>query len=227
MFNVETTVRHLRSLRPTRRGAAGKRSKRQRTTAFEFLEERSCPSTLDVWSGLGGNNLYSNAANWKLGVVPNNGTIYNGQATTFTAEIDNSSAVTLDINPTIDSLSIDATSSLSIEPGRTFSLTVDVVNQGTINVGDTTGAAALYPNPTASGGTINLSGGGTINLNSGSEIYGFNNATLVNADNTIQGQGTIESLTSFQNEAQAAVNANVSAGTLEIAGVLTHECWDA
>src|SRR5271166_3783848 len=94
MFNIEPTVRHLRSLRPTRPGAAGKRSKRQRTSAFEFLEERCCPSTLDVWSGAGGNNLYSNAANWRLGVVPNNGAIYNGQSTTFDVEIPAGSAVT-------------------------------------------------------------------------------------------------------------------------------------
>ena len=108
MFDFETKLRHLRSLRPTRRGAAGKRSKRQRTTAFEFLEERCCPSTLDLWTGGGGTNLYSNAANWSLGVVPNNGNSYLGSPTTFTVEIPTSSAVTLDINATIDNLTIDA-----------------------------------------------------------------------------------------------------------------------
>src|SRR5208337_1568072 len=93
----------------------GKRSKRQRTSAFEFLEERCCPSTLDVWSGAGGNNLYSTAENWRLGVVPNNGAIYNGQSTTFDVEIPAGSAVTQDINATIDDLTLDAaTSSLSI-----------------------------------------------------------------------------------------------------------------
>ncbi len=102
-------------------------------------------------------------------------------------------------------------STLSI-PVKFNSLTGDLINHGTINVGDTTGAAALYPNPAASGGTINLSGGGTINLNSDSEIYGYNNATLVNLDNLIQGQGTIESLTSFQNEAQAPSTPTSRAG---------------
>ena len=215
MFDFETKLRHWRSLRPTRRGAAGKRSKRQRTTAFEFLEERCCPSTLDLWTGGGGTNLYSNAANWSLGVVPNN-----TAQTTYDVEIPAASAVTMDINPTIDNLTLDAaSSSFSIEAARSFSLTGDVNNQGTINVGDTTGAAALEPNPTASGGTITLSGGGIINLNSGSIIYGYNNPILDNVDNTIQGQGIIESLDSFQNE--ATVDANVSGETLEIAGVTT------
>ena len=39
--------------------------------------------------------FFNTATNCKLGVVPNNGTIYNGQATTFTVEIPISSAVTL------------------------------------------------------------------------------------------------------------------------------------
>ena len=101
--------------------ASGKRSNRRRTTAFEFLEERCCPSTVDIW--LGGTGNYSNAANWSLGVVPNNGNSRTtDRPTTFTVEIANSSAVTLDINPTIDNLTIDATSSLSIPNGQ--SLTV-------------------------------------------------------------------------------------------------------
>ena len=70
MFDFETKLRHLRSLRPTRRGAAGKRSKRQRTTAFEFLEDRCCPSTLDTWIGPATGGNYSTAANWSLGVCP-------------------------------------------------------------------------------------------------------------------------------------------------------------
>src|SRR5208283_4890096 len=107
MFDFETKLRHLRSLRPTRRGVAGKRSKRQRTTAFEFLEERCCPSTVaptpDTWTGRGENNLYSNVANWSNG-VPNAGQ---------SVVIPTSFAVTMDISATIGNLTIDATSSLS------------------------------------------------------------------------------------------------------------------
>ena len=63
--------------------------------------------------------------------------------------------------------------------------------------------------PIANGGTINLSGGGTINLNDpNSYLLGYNgNETLVNMDNTIQGQGYIYQLGSFQN--QGTVDANV------------------
>src|SRR5271157_557793 len=142
MFDFETKVRHLRSLRLTRRGAAGKRSKRQRTTAFEFLEERCCPSTVDIWLGGAGN--YSSAAKWSLGVVPNNTT----QAT-YSVVIANSSAVTLDINPTIDNLTIDATSSLSIPNDQALtvvgsgSMTGTIDNSGTIALEATSNYASL------------------------------------------------------------------------------------
>ena len=147
MFDFETKLRHRRSLRPTRRGAAGKRSKRQRTTAFEFLEERCCPSTLDLWTGGGGTNLYSNAANWSLGVVPNNGNSYLGSPTTFNVEIPAASAVTQDISATIDNLTIDPTSSLSIANGQSLAVvesgptTGTIDNEGTINVGSSSAGA--------------------------------------------------------------------------------------
>ena len=171
---------------------------------MEALEDRTLLST-DTWTGLGGNNLYSNAMNWSSG-VPNSGQ---------SVVIPTSFAVTMDISATIGTLTIDATSSLSIEAGKSLSFTGDVTNQGTINVGDATGAAALEPDPAVSGTTITLSGGGIINLqNPGSQIYGYNNSTLDNVDNTIQGQGTIVSLVSFENDAAGTVDA--SGGTLTI-----------
>ena len=226
MFDFETKLRHWASLRPTRPGAAGKRSKRQRTTAFEFLEERCCPSTLDLWTGGGGTNLYSNAANWSLGVVPNNGNSYQGSPTNFDVEIPASSAVTQDISATIDNLTLDAaTSSLSISGGQSLavagsgSTTGTIANNGTISVGSSSGASTLFADLNA--GTINLSGGGTINLNNpNSYLRGYNgNETLVNQGNLIQGQGYIYGLNSFQN--QATVDANVSGGTLEIYDITT------
>ena len=189
----------MRSLRPTRPGAAGKRSNRRRTTAFEYLEERCCLSTVDIWIG-GATGNYSNTANWSLGVVPNNGNSYNGQPATFTVEIANKSAVTLDIPATIDNLTIDPTSSLSIANGQFLAVvesgptTGTIDNEGTINVGSSSAVANLYAEgTTANGGTINLSGGGTINLNNAnSYLRGYNgNETLINVDNTIQGQGYI------------------------------------
>ena len=102
--------------------ASGKRSNRRRTTAFEFLEERCCPSTLDMWIGPATGGNYSTAADWSLDVVPNNGNLVNGVATTFTAEIGNSAAVTLDTSATIDNLTIDATSTLSIANGQVLTM---------------------------------------------------------------------------------------------------------
>ena len=216
MFDFETKLRHLRSLRPMRQGVAGKRSKRQRTTAFEFLEERCCPSTIsDLWIG-GATGNYSIAANWNNG-VPNN-----TAQTTYDVEIPSSATVSMDITATIGNLTIDAGSSLNIQGGQYCYLTGNLVNQGTIQVGVLGNAARLYAEGTqTNGGTINLSGGGTINLNDpNSLLLGYNgNETVVNTDNLIQGQGYIQSLTSFQNS--STVDSNVSGGTLWIYQVPT------
>ena len=147
MLNIETTVRHLRSLRPTRPGAAGKRSNRRRTTAFEYLEERCCPSTVDIWIG-GATGNYSNTANWSLGVVPNNGNSYNGQPATFTVEIANKSAVTLDIPATIDNLTIDPTSSLSIANGQFLAVVGSGPTTGTIDNRERSTSGPAAPAPT-------------------------------------------------------------------------------
>ncbi len=96
-------------------------------------------------------------------------------------------------------------------------LTGDLTNKGTVNVGNSSASSNLVAQGTvANNGTINLSGGGTINLNNaGSLIEGFSgNETLVNHDNLIQGQGSIQFLGSFQNS--GTVSANVSGGTLSI-----------
>src|SRR5271157_2796497 len=217
MFDFETKLRHLRSLRPTRPGAAGKRSKRQRTTAFEFLEERCCPSTIsDLWIG-GATGNYSIAANWNNG-VPNN-----TAQTTYDVEIPSSATVSMNITATIGNLTIDAGSSLNIQGGQSCYLTGNLVNQGSIQVGVSGNAARLYAEGTqTNGGTINLSGGGTINLNDpNSLLLGYNgNETLVNKDNLIQGQGSIYNLASFQNSGTVDAN-NAKNGTLFIQSVTT------
>ena len=217
MFDFETKLRHLRFLRPTRPGAAGKRSKRQRTTAFEFLEERCCPSTIsDLWIG-GATGNYSIAANWNNG-VPNN-----TAQTTYDVEIPSSATVSMDITATIGNLTIDAGSSLNIQGGQSCYLTGNLVNQGSIQVGVNGNAARLYAEGTqTNGGTINLSGGGTINLNDpNSYLIGYSGTeTLVNKDNLIQGQGYIDQLASFQNGGTVDAN-NASGGTLSIYAVPT------
>jgi large repetitive protein len=223
MFNLETTVRHLRSLRSTRPGAAGKRSNRRRTTALECLEERCCPSTVDIWLGGAGN--YSNAANWSLGVVPNNGNSYNGEPATFTVEIANSSAVTLDINPTIDNLTIDATSSLSISNGQSLTVvgsgatTGMIDNSGTIALGATGNGASLMAS-----GNVRLTGGGTVTMSNSSENLidqAASNSTLTNVNNTIEGSGNIgDNGLSLNN--QSLIDANQSSALLVAASAITN-----
>src|SRR5208337_2674357 len=218
MFNIETTVRHLRSLRPTRRGAAGKRSKRQRTTAFEFLEERCCPSTgtastslVDSWIG-GATGNYNNTANWSLGVVPNNTT----QAT-YSVVIPTSSAVTLDINPTIDNLTIDATSSLSIPNDKSLTVVGSGSGTGTINNSGTIALEATgYGASLLASGNVSLTGGGTVTMSNSSENVidqATSNSTLTNVNNTIQGSGEIGNYGLSLNN-QSLIDANQSSALL-------------
>src|SRR5271157_1263665 len=222
MFDFETKVRHLRSLRPTRRGAAGKRSNR-RTTAFECLEELCCPSTVDLWLGGAGN--YSNAANWSLGVVPNNGNSYDGQPATFTVEIAKSSAVTLDINPTIDNLSIDATSSLSIPNDQSLTVVGSGSGTGTINNSGTIALEATgYGASLLASGNVSLTGGGTVTMSNSSENLidqATSNSTLTNVNNTIQGSGDIgDNGLSLNN--QSLIDANQSSELLVDAPAITN-----
>ncbi len=122
-------------------------------------------------------------------------------------------------NDYLNGVTLTTGSIYSVDGGQNTFLTADLVNKGTVNVGVLGNSATLWADN--NGGTINLSGGGTINLNDpNSELRGnYGNETLVNKDNIIQGQGSIYSLGSFNN--QGTVNANVSGGTLYLYGVST------
>ena len=205
--------------------ASGKRSNRRRTTAFEFLEERCCPSTLDMWIGPATGGNYSTAANWSLGVVPNNGNLVNGVATTFTAEIGNSSAVTLDINPTIDNLTIDATSSLSIPNDQSLTVVNSGSGSGTIdNSGTIALEATSYYASLEASGNVSLTGGGTVTMsNSSGNLIdeATSNSTLTNVNNTIEGSGDIgHNGLSLNN--QSVVDANQSSTLVIDAPAITN-----
>ena len=119
MFDFETKLRHLRLSGP-RGGGSGETVETPtdhgiRVPGGAVLPEHR-PDLMDRRRRLG--NLYSNAANWSIGVVPNN----LRRQTTYDVEIPAASAVTMDINPTIDNLTLDAaSSSLNIEAARSFS----------------------------------------------------------------------------------------------------------
>jgi hypothetical protein len=219
MLDFESSLRHLHPFRSGRRGAAGKRSGRRRSCAIECLEERCCPSTVDIWLGGAGN--YSNPANWSLGVVPNNGNLVGGQPARFTVEIangqHNNSEVTLDINATIDNLAIDATNSLTITDNT--SLTVAANTHGGSTAGTITNAGTIMLNSTGDqtslilgGGTVTLTGGGMVTMSNNiqNHISGGSGSILSNLDNTIRGAGQIGSLSELDNG--GVINANQAAG---------------
>ena len=62
-------------------------------------------------SRTGGTGNYSDGTKWSLGFAPNN-----SLAETYTAEIPAGSTVALDMNATIDNLTLDAASSMLVMP---------------------------------------------------------------------------------------------------------------
>ena len=113
-------------------------------------------------------------------------------------------------NSALGGVTITSGSTFSVDPGANFYLTGDLTNMGTVVVGNSGGSTNLVIDAP----TVTLSGGGTVILNNGySHLEGNGTTpspTLVNTDNTIQGQGIINSL-NFIN--QATVDANVPGGT--------------
>jgi uncharacterized protein with beta-barrel porin domain len=137
----------------------------------------------ETWNG--GTGDWNVSTNWSPIRVPNGSTfdvVINGTIST-------PSAVTLDnLSPTIQNLSLDSNSSLSISNGQSLYVTGPTIsNAGQINVGN----ASLYAD--INGGTVTLSGGGAVNLTDpNAYIRGnYGNETVVNTNNTIQGQGLI------------------------------------
>ena len=189
------------------------------TLAINSINNVTNTGTLEA---TGGGTLYINSTT----VNNAGGTIYAGPSSTvtFSAATINGGNLSSASGAMIQGLFTDTLNGVTITSGTTYflnnnntSLTGDLTNQGTVNVGNSSADSGLLVQGTvANNGTINLSGGGTINLNNAfSAIAGVSgNETLVNHDNLIQGQGAIQFLASFQN--QGTVNSNVSGGTLLI-----------
>ncbi|HUO07991.1 MAG TPA: PEP-CTERM sorting domain-containing protein [Phycisphaerae bacterium] len=144
-----------------------------------------------TWVGSASAN-WSAPANWSPATAyPNNG---NGGVSDYSVIIKSvttpNNNPTADVSASIDSLTLNAGANLTINTGITVSLnTTTVINAGniTLNGNSTSGNSTLS---LAANGTTFLTGGGTVSLTVGnySRISG---GTLVNVDNTIQGQGTI------------------------------------
>jgi len=137
------------------------------------------PAQADTFTGGSGN--WSVNANWSLNMPP---------MLSNDCLIPGSSAVTDDTAGTCNNFSMAAGDTLTITPGYLFLYGTSMVNAGSINVGDGNGLA-IYGN---SRNVVNLTGGGTVTLLTANTTIGGESGvptSLVNVDNTIQGQGSI------------------------------------
>ena len=106
-------------------------------------------------------------------------------------------------------LSIASGDVLNLTPGYVDITGPSLINQGTINIGSGNGLAFALSSVSST-----ISGAGTINMLASSQLTGSGN-TVINSNNTIQGQGYIGMIT-FTN--QSLIDANVSGAQLELAG---------
>ena len=168
----------------------------------------SCPATGTTNWIAPGNGVWSLGANWSTGSAPVSGAIVciaNGAS--------GAHVVTVDVNPSVGGLYIDAGNTMTINANVTFVAAGTISNSGTIvlNVSTSSNVVMTFS------GTVTLTGGGTITLSkgaSGTPIFNnSNNGFLINVNNTIQGAGVIgNNGLAFTNEAAGIVNANDGGG---------------
>ena len=161
--------------------------------------------TTSTWNGLSGNWSpcpgQGGTALWdscSTNVVPNgnfNAVIKGGPVFATGASVVN--------------LSIASNDVLNLTPGYVDITGPSLFNQGTINIGSGNGLSFAQASVTSS-----ISGAGTINLLASSQLTGSQN-TVINTNNTIQGQGYI-GMATFTN--QSVIDANVSGAQIELAG---------
>ena len=192
----------------------GKRLEPVQLGFHSAINRPALPSiTNDFWTGGPGN--WSNAGMWTAG-LPNAG----DNALIVNSKV---SPVTLDINATINNLSIGSHDSLSFNPGTTLA-----VDGGTIsNAGKIVITGGNNANAVLSLGTnTTLKGGGTVTLAyNGSEAgagyiqQGTSGVTLTNVDNMINGTGVIGNggLT-LVNESTGVIDANTPGASLTLNG---------
>jgi hypothetical protein len=118
-------------------------------------------------------------------------------------------------NGALNAVEIAAGALVEALDGTSVTLSNSIVNRGTIDVGVSTGGGLQI----ASAGAT-LAGGGVIDMIGASATIG--GGALVNADDTIEGSGSIGGLTSFNNQAGAVIDANQSK-TLVLSGSADNE----
>jgi hypothetical protein len=175
---------------------------RPRRLFLEPLEDRSLLAQVNaVWiglAGLGGNGNWNVAANWDIGVVPNNGS---PAGTTYAVTIDGGkllpSNVSLDTSATIDSLTIDSDDSLTIQNNRSLTVVNSGAGTGTVdNKGKITLNTGGNNTDLIISGNVMLTGGGSVTLTDNGALTNRIIGTaatdrLTNVNNTISGSGRI------------------------------------
>jgi fibronectin-binding autotransporter adhesin len=158
------------------------------------------PALAQTDTFIAGTGLWSPKQNWSLDAPP-------GQGNDCVLPV--SSMVRSDLAGVCANFTLAAGSSLTLSPGYLFVYGSTFVNQGTINIEAGNGLAFAQASTSAT-----MSGGGTINLLASSQLTGSQD-TVINTNNTIQGQGYI-GVSTFTN--QSLINANASGAQLELAG---------
>ena len=143
--------------------------------------------------------LWSEDENWSLDAVPtrNNNCV-----------IPATSVVTSDLAGECANFTLGPGGSLTVTPGYLFIYKSSFTNYGTISVGPGNGLAFVQPSVTTT-----ISGGGTITLTTSNASFTGSGNTVINADNTIQGQGYM-GVTQFTNK--SLINANVPSAVLQL-----------
>jgi hypothetical protein len=149
---------------------------------------------------IAGSGLWSPTQNWSLDAPPGQGN---------DCVLPTNSVVTSDLAGVCANFTLQSGASLTVTPGYLFVYGTSFINQSTITVGAGNGLAFSQASTSAT-----MSGGGTINLLASSRLTGSQD-TVINTNNTIQGQGYIGVYT-FTNE--STINANVSGAQLELSG---------
>jgi gamma-glutamylcyclotransferase (GGCT)/AIG2-like uncharacterized protein YtfP len=156
---------------------------------------------------------WSTPANWSLGLVPNNGNAGNN----YNVSLLSSPAVniTLDISPTIDTLTLDSGSTLSTDAGTTLT-TTGVTNGGTIEFNN--------------GNTLTVNGSMTtsnyLDLDKGSKLVVTGNLTnsgqmYTNIQNDVTAANTITVDGTFTNNSGATAHIGYFGDTADVINVAT------
>lgn len=190
---------------------------------FTVVSLSRAATIVSTFDNGGGDNQWNTAANWNPDGVPNNN-VTDQFEVTLPASL--ASSVVLDINATVDSLAIGASTTLSNLNAQTLTLAGDLTNDGLIEVaGISSFSRLVLDHPTSA--PVTFSGSGILRFTGGAQnLDGTAGQVLINGSNhTIEGFTSSNSvgLNRLNIQNQGAISANVSGEKLRIDPELTFE----